>query len=528
MTVAEVLPGCTSRPATYTPAVATASGPATEAAVQTLARGGNAIDAAAAAAWALSVCEPGGSGLGGQTTMLVRLADGHVRIIDGHSRAPGAVSLASVSRKRQRRGFRATTVPSTVATIGYAVARYGRLKLSETLRPAVRLAEEGYSLTHLQRRQTKWTAALLRRDPAAARIFLVNGDVPRRGQRMRQPVLARTLQRLSYAGWDDFYFGAIAHTLTSEMHAAGGLIDRSDLEYAALPQERRPLAVDIGRWRVFTAPPPAGGAQLALAWQIASELQALGISNDCLRIALATREAFCRRERHPDRPEEFDAMYLTAETARLLARQTILQQMPESSFAGDEEPGDTTHLSVTDADGNVVSLTQSIQSLFGAKVASEQLGFLYNNYLCTCPRTPHPYMLGSRCLPRSNVAPALICDSESHDAVLTLGAAGSRRITSSILQVITGVLDRGLPLADAVAAPRAHGLVSGKVWVERPALSDESLGGFRSFFNAVVVKPATDYSMGCVQAVAWTDAGVEAAADPRRDGTGIVMAEKEI
>jgi gamma-glutamyltranspeptidase/glutathione hydrolase len=136
--------------------VTTAFPSASEAAIEILHAGGNAIDAAVAAAWALAVCEPSGSGLGGQTTLLIRFAEGRTLVVDGYSRAPAAVSRKQVNREQQQKGYRACTIPSTAATLGFAQKRYGVLDHSRTMEPAIRLAENGYEITKLQRKQLRW------------------------------------------------------------------------------------------------------------------------------------------------------------------------------------------------------------------------------------------------------------------------------------------------------------------------------------------------------------------------------------
>jgi gamma-glutamyltranspeptidase / glutathione hydrolase len=186
-----------------------------------------------------------------------------------------------------------------------------------------------------------------------------------------------------------------------------------------------------------------------------------------------------------------------------------------------EGPGDTTHLTVADGNGNVVSLTQSIQSAFGAKIASRNLGFVYNNYLCTCARTAQPYALGPRCRPRSNAAPLMVLASRelSSPPLLALGAAGSRRILSSMLQVLSRIIDLGWDLADAVAAPRIHALLSRKLWIERPAASEALLQRLSSRFAEIRIRPRHSYAMGAVHALRFAaGAIIAAAADPRRDG----------
>lgn len=499
-------------------AVTTAAGPATDAALAMLSRGGNAVDAAAAAAWALSVCEPSGSGIGGQTTMLVRLADGRTRIIDGHSRAPRKVSIQTVSRRQQARGYRATTIPSTPATLDYAVTRYGRLTTPDVLPPAIEIARSGYKLTHLQRRQTRWTAGLLSENPAARRLFLPGGALPARGETIRNPELAETLSRLATDGVTDFYHGRIAREIADDMRRHGGLLNEEDLASLSAPVERDPLAIEMGKWRAFLAPPPGGGLQMALALRITHALESMGCSDPWLRNTLAVYWAFWAREQHSAGGELDWCSGISQESAESLAR-TALTKRIEPVPGAKDGPGDTTHVTVSDGEGNIVCLTQSIQSLFGAKVAHDGLGFLYNNYLCTCPRSEtHAYGLAGGSQPRSNVSPCLVMEGEQ--PVLALGAAGSRRIVSSVALVSDLVLREGLDVQQAVDEPRIHALLSGKVWIEPKAAEPGRLEKLRCYFRDIVMKPEHAYDMGCVQALAWSsDGAVSGAADPRRGGT---------
>jgi gamma-glutamyltranspeptidase/glutathione hydrolase len=192
-----------------------------------------------------------------------------------------------------------------------------------------------------------------------------------------------------------------------------------------------------------------------------------------------------------------------------------------------EEPGDTTHVSVCDSAGNVVLLTQSIHSVFGARVAHPDLGFVYNNFLAMCPRTRHPYLLRPHCRPRSNIAPLLVMRADATEArpLMALGAAGSRRIVSSTLQVVGAALALGHGIGEAVAAPRVHGLMGREVWIERSAASDALLARLHARGREPMVKPDLDYSMGAVHALQFNENGrVSAAADPRRDGAVRVTA----
>lgn len=474
-------------------AVSTASPYATSAAIEILRSGGNAIDSAAAAAWALSVCEPSGSGLGGHTVLIMRRRGGTIQIIDGRSPAPQAASLRTVSAMQQRLGRCAASVPSTVATLDFAQRKYGRLDRARTLEPAVRLAQCGFRISRLQQRESQWVAGRLASCPDTSGFFLRQGRALSVGETLRQPALAATLCHLAERGAQDFYEGEIAASIVSDMSLHGGLISRADLAGVARPAVREPIEGSYRGYRVITAPPPAGGLQLLLALQSlerAGRFQARD-AEWYAAVAAAVQEAFRCREGDPQR-------WKTA-----------------------EEPGETTHLSVTDGEGNVVALTQSIQSLYGAKVAHARLGFLYNNYLCTCTRDPGAYQLRGGCVARSNAAPTLVFrpPDEGGGLLLALGAAGSRRITSSMLQTISAVIDLGEPVQTAVAAPRIHGLLSGAVRIERDCLDRSVMEGLGFRFPRVVIRPARDFAMGAVHALHFEAEGaVTGAADPRRDG----------
>jgi gamma-glutamyltranspeptidase / glutathione hydrolase len=516
-------------------AVATAFPWATKAGLDVLRDGGNAVDAAVAAAWALSVCEPAASGLGGQTTLLIRFADGRAEVVDGHSVAPAAASTSTIGPSQQRRGHRACTVPSTPATLDWVHRRHGALSRERVMAPAVQLAEDGYALTPLQCRQTRWVADALRSGAGGA-AFLHDGAAPQAGHRLRQPRLAATLRRLALAGVEDFYQGGIARLIVADMQHYSGLITAEDLALHGPPAALAPLTAQYRDHTVMAVPPPGGGLTLLQALKLLQQLMPASdaASDDdwCEAAALTTSAVFRARERDLLAPEDLspgllDHLLSDAYVGALAAG--IDDPAEGGALANDaaEEPGDTTHLTTSDRDGNVVMLTQSIQSVFGAKVAHPGLGFLYNNYLATCPRGPHPFGLQSRCRPRSNAAPTLVL----HDGrpVLALGAAGSRRILSSILWVVAGVIDRGRGVHEAVAAPRVHGLMHRKVWLERAAASDALLSRLQARGRKTVVKPPCHYSMGSVQALQFLrDGHVVGAADPRRDGTAGTLDSGEV
>ena len=496
--------------------VATAFPAASEAGVEMLAAGGNAVDAAVAAAWALSVCEPSGSGLGGQTVMLIHRAGDEPVVLEGHSRAPAGASRRAVSRPAQRTGYRAATVPTTPATLEAARAKYGSLPTATVLAPAIRLAVDGYEITRLQHRQLAWCHSALAATEAGRRFL--NGGAPYRpGERFRQPRLGRALQRLATAGVQDFYDGAIADAIARDMERHGGLVTRDDLRLLGAPRVRDAISIDYRGHRVATVPRPGGGVELLFGLGVLQELDGPDTAAWRESIALSTLAAFRRRESMPPNGSDGPEAEFGDEAVDAAAR-TRDERILVPAGVDAEEPGETTHLCTMDSDGLTVSLTQSIQSLFGAKVANDEFGFLYNNYLTTAPRRPHPYRLRSGGAVRSNAAPTLVMAPDGGWTVAA-GAAGSRRIISSLIATISAVVDRGMDLAEAVAAPRVHARLSGRVWVEHGDGQKTLLRALARRGFTVEGQRRHSYKMGAVQAVIrQADGTMDGAADPRREG----------
>ncbi|MEZ4651349.1 MAG: gamma-glutamyltransferase [Candidatus Eisenbacteria bacterium] len=506
--------------------VATAFPAATDIAVDILGRGGNAVDAAVAAAWALSVCEPSGSGLGGQAILMVHSPTLGDVVLDGHSHGPQGLTRKQVDRAQQRKGFRACTIPSMPATVGAAHAKFGRLPLAETLAPSVQLAEEGIPVSKLLRRHIQWCERSLSASEATARTFLPGGRPPKRRQVLRQPELAETLRRLQQHGIDDFYRGGIARDIVDDHAMHGGLIDAHDLAELGLPVFRKPVEIQYRGRTVSSTPPPGGGLQLLLGLKV---VEALGLDGGAADdewhegMAAIVQAIFRERSDWPVHPDKISGSMMNWLLSEARAEEVAdkIRQRAVPVVRASEGPGDTTHLCVVDGDGMVVSLTQSIQSLFGAKVMNERLGFFYNNYLTTCPRYRHPSRLRRNAMPQSNAAPTIVFEGDGADRrpVLIVGSAGSRRITSSILHTITNVLDRGMSLFDALDAPRVHATLSGRPMVEKRAATPELLTRLEARFRPARIKAERSYSMGAVQAIASSQDGWVGAADPRREGT---------
>ena len=497
--------------------VSTAHFRATEAGAEILREGGNAIDAAVAAAFALGVCEPAASGLGGQTMMLVYLAEQRRTLaIDGSSRAPNGAMPGLVEKPERLHGYKATTVPSTPAVLGYALDQYGKLDLARVLGPSIQIAEEGYPITMLQHLLTRRDVKKLR-SGSAAPFFLKDGKRPHPpGTVFRQPVLAKTLRRLSRHGVDDFYTGAIARKIHEDMVRNGGLVRREDLAQIPMPIERRPVSGRLGGMRILTFPPPGAGRTLVemlnIYEQVPPALRDLDTPVGAVVLAETIRRAFLDRQ---DRP--FDPNYFAQVSGGRMLKPEYAMDVARQIAKRVKTKGETTHLSVMDREGNIVALTQSIERVYGSCSASPDLGFCYNNYMSAFEHEDisHPYYLRPNAVPWASVAPTIVFRGRRPWAAL--GSPGSARITSSVFQVLVRLQTQG-PFA-AVEAPRMHCSLSGRVSLEQSRMRDDVPDRLRRFGFDIDERDPYSFYLGCVQLVLREKNEFIGVADPRRDGS---------
>ena len=496
--------------------VSTAHYSATAAGVQMLEQGGNAVDAAVAAALALGVCEPAASGLGGQTMLLVHhQASGATVAVDGSSRAPNRAVIDTFANlpADRRRGHLATTVPSSPATYAHVLERYGRLSWATVLEPAIVLATDGYEISLLQHRLTKRERKHLQ-SRSAGPLFLQDGRRARRaGTRFVQPVLAATLRRLADNGYEDFYLGETARLIHEDMEANGGILQADDLAQVPHPVEREPLAVRFGRDNVLTMPPPGAGRTLVemlnIHRSLPRELRDIDTPDGAVCLARTIRQALIDRRDRPFDPN----LYSQVSDKQMLSRRYARGAADE--IAAHHTRGETTHLSVMDSDGNAVALTQSIENVYGSCAASPELGFLYNNYMSAFEYTDasHPYYLRPNAVPWASVAPTIILRDGTPRAI---GSPGSERIASSILQVLIRLREAS-PLA-AVDAPRLHCSLHGVASVEAARVSTDVLEALQRHGFEVDRRDAYSFYLGCVQLVMNDGGRLIGVADPRRDG----------
>ncbi len=455
---------------------------ATDVGVEVLRSGGNAIDAAVAVGFALAVTHPAAGNIGGGGFLLARFADGKTTFIDFRERAPAKATkdmyLDAAGRltSKSTLGWLAAGVPGTVRGLQYAHDRYGRKKWAELVAPAVRLAREGFEVSWRLSESLRASPRMAKFEESR-RIFLKNGAFFAPGDRLVQPELARTLERIRDRGARDFYEGVTARRLVSEMKIHGGLIAASDLRsYRAL--ERKPLAGAYRGYRILTAPPPSSGGigileMLGMLEGSGYEKTGAGSAAAIHYTAEVMRRYFADRSRYLADPD-----YYKVPVAALLDKSYLERRRqsinPEKASSSDEigpglapvsETTDTTHFSIVDAEGNAVALTYTINGSYGSGVTVPGLGFLLNNEMddfSAKPGSPNGAGLvqgeanaiqpGKR--PLSSMTPTIVL--KDGRPYIVLGAPGGPRIINGVLQVILNVLDFRMNIQDAVDRPRFH------------------------------------------------------------------------
>jgi gamma-glutamyltranspeptidase/glutathione hydrolase len=515
--------------------VSTASVEATRAGVQMLEAGGNAIDAAVAAAFCLGVTEPQASGLGGQSMALLYLSDSKRALaLDGSSRAPFAIDPMNLPPKPSSLGLKASTVPSTPATLSYLLKRYGSMSLKDVLQPAMAAAENGFRVTALQHKLLQREKTKLIKDPLIARRFFKDERPIPAGEKLFQPELAKCLNNLTEFGWQDFYQGSIARSILLDMQARGGLLSEADLFQIPIPRERPVLEGKYRQFGLMTFPPPGAGRALVEILNILEnfELNADAIEHPetCVLLAHVFMNALRDRDRRPVDPD----LYLQTPKRRMENKkhakklaERIRMLIPKSIVSkNDSSPlkGETTHLCACDADGNVVGITQSIELVFGAKRANPDYGFFYNNYMNTFEYKDmsHPYYLCPGSAPWSSVAPTILLRRSK--PYLTLGSPGSERISTSLAQVILRIVDAGQLLEKAIAAPRLHSSMSGTIQIEAKRFNDKVHQALNTSGFQITRRGAYSFYLGCVQAIQIPNRKRDdfiGVADPRRDGSAM-------
>lgn len=511
---------------------------ASEVGVDVLRRGGNAVDAAVAVSFALAVVHPVAGNIGGGGFLVVRLNDGTVRALDFRETAPSGatrdmyVDSAGNPTDASLTGHRSVGVPGTVEGMYEVHRRLGRLPWKALLAPAVRLAREGHTLDGVRSRQIGLQAHRLSRFPGSRAQFLVNGAPPPPGTQFVQPDLAATLQLIADSGPKAFYRGSIADLIVQEMARGGGLVTRQDLaRYHA--KWRDPLEIGYRGYTIYTMPPPSGGG-VTLA-EILNVMEGyapspfgsarlMHLQTEAMRRAYADRNAYLGDPDFVRMP--LSRLLSKSYAADLRASIDSFRATPTPPAAGVRSEGtETTHFSVVDADGNAVSCTTTLNNDFGSAVTVTGAGFLLNDEMddfTSAPGKPNLFGLvqgaanaiapGKRML--SAMTPAIVLDPGGR-VFLVLGSPGGSRITTAVYQVLSDVIDQGMSLPEAVAAPRLHHQALPDVlYLEQDGFVRPSIDSLEAMGHTVTVwSYKTD-----VNSIARTAAGWVGVADPRRGG----------
>ncbi len=451
--------------------VATSSRQATEAAVAILESGGNAVDAAVAAAFTLGSADPATSGLGGMTYVLLRRADGTTTAIDGSAVPPVAMDrvklhaaeLANLDPELSA-AFEFAAVPTTLQTLAYTAEKYGTRPLGELLAPAIEVAERGYVVDHPRRGAIqKYRGAILKSDPLRWLILKNGEEVPSAGERLCNPDLARTLRTIATLGPREFTQGSIAREIEADMIRHGGFVRRADL-VAVRITESAPLAATYRGLDVLAFPWPGAGGILVETLNILEQFTPEELSEEgAARIQILAEASHIAQADHlqwtrdllgpgPRSTRDHLSKSFATQRAQLIRGGRPLTAEDIGTQPGLLEPGGgTTQVSVIDQAGNAVALIQTLGKFYGCKFLNPRLGFPYNSLL---------HGLGSRQLdhlPRRfhipiYLAPAILLSNGA--PFLVIGASGSAKAGPNTAITISNIVDRGLPPAEAVAAPR--------------------------------------------------------------------------
>jgi gamma-glutamyltranspeptidase/glutathione hydrolase len=523
--------------------VASSSEPASQAAVEIMRRGGNAVDAAVALGFALAVTYPQAGNVGGGGYMVVRMADGRSAAIDYREVAPLAATrdmyLDSTGKLTDKSvvGHLASGVPGAVAGMALALSRYGTMSLRDVMQPAIRLAADGFVADSGLTRSLDGSRALIQRFEGRE-VYFPGGRAVQPGARFVQPALARTLRSIAERGTDAFYRGEIADSIVAELARGGGIITKADLA-AYKPVVREALRTTYRGYSLVGMPPSSsGGVTISETLNILEtypKLPRFGSAEYAHVLGSAYQRAFIDRNNKLGDPA-FVRVPLDTLTSKAYARglrATIdpNRATPTAQLSARQlnEGSHTTHYSVVDDRGNAVATTTTLNNSYGSGVYVRGAGFLMNDEMddfAAQPGTPNMFGLvqgeqnaiapGKRML--SAMSPTIVLDSAGR-VLLVVGAAGGPTIITSTSQVILNVLDHGMTLADAMRAPRLHHqALPDSLTFEQNGLSAAAMDSLRAMGHAL--RPIA--RLATMNAVMRVRGGWEGVSEPRSFGNGAV------
>jgi len=525
--------------------VASRSMLASQIGAEILKKGGNAVDAAVAVGFALAVAYPSAGNLGGGGFMVIRTAEGETTTLDYREEAPEAASrdmyldeAGEVIQGLSTRSHKASGVPGSVDGLLAALEKYGTLPRQDVLAPAIKLAREGFPLTHDLAGQFENQLRFMKDYPASMAIFSKDGKPYKPGDVWKQPDLAKTLERIAKDGRDGFYKGETAELIVAEMKRAGGLISAKDLaEYRSVWRE--PIHGAYRGYGIWSMPPPSSGGVLVVQMLNMLEAHDLGAmgwgSAKAIHLMIeAQRRAYADRAEHLGDPDFYDVpidKLTSKEYARARfadadpAKASDSEQINAGSWAA-KESMETTHYSVVDGKGMAVAATTTLNWGYGNRAVVPGAGFLLNNEMddfSVKANTPNSYGLigekaneiraGKRML--SSMTPTIV--TKDGKLFLVTGSPGGSTIINTVLQVIINAIDHKMNVSDAVSLPRFHHQWKpDRVIYEPFAFSPDTLALLRAMGHEQLMEAR--WRLGDANTIMAVDGALLGMSDPRNDG----------
>ncbi len=521
--------------------VAAAHPLASQVGVEILKKGGNAVDAAVATAFALGVVEPNASGLGGGGFILVYNAKTKgVTAIDYREMAPLKATPdmyrltpdGKVVDKESEVGHKAVAVPGTLAGLTLALKQHGTMSLKDVMAPAIRIAEEGYTVSKTLNGMMKDNFDKLTKFPAAAAVYLKNGLPYEAGDKIVLKDLAKSYRLIAEKGPDVFYKGEIAEAIEKEMKASGkGLITKADLA-AYKPAIRKPVRGSYRGYEIISMSPPSSGGthvieilnilegynMTRLGFQTAESLHLMA---EAMKRAFADRAKFMADTDFVKVPINGLISKKYAEELRKgISMDAVGTKIPAGNPLPFVGSGGTSHLSVIDKQGNIVALTQTINYFFGSGVLVPGTGIMLNNEMDDFnPKPGTSNSVEPKKRPLSSMTPTIML--KNGKPFLSVGSPGATRIISALSQIIVNVVDFRMNIQDAIEAPRIH-CMTGDIFMESrfPQATQDALTAKGHKLN---VRGAMDLYFGGAQGVMISPTAglLYGAGDPRRDGAAV-------
>ena len=521
---------------------------ASEVGADILRKGGNAVDAAVATALALAVVLPRAGNLGGGGFMLVYLSKEKKTVaIDYREMAPSAAhrdlfldKKGNYDRKKAVFSLLSAGVPGTVAGLAYALEKYGTLSWQEVIEPALRLAEDGFEVTHdLAKILSDYKGRLSSNEAFAKAYYKANNNSYKAGEIIKLPDLAWSLNRLKQFGPNEFYSGEIAKRIVKEMKRNKGLMTLEDLATYKVV-EREPVIGNYQNYKIISMPPSSSGGTLliqmlnmlepyALTQMGFGSSQYIHLLSEVMKRAYADRSKYLGDSDFVEVPVE--ELISKVYAKKLIKSLNLINSTPSNEISygipsGYESP-DTTHFSVMDAYGNAVANTYTLNFSYGSGIVIPDTGILMYNEMddfSSKSGVPNAYgLIGAeanaieaRKRPLSSMTPTIIL--KNNNPYIVVGSPGGSRIITTVLQVILNVLDHEMNLKQAVVSPRFH-----HQWMPDVLLMEK---GFSEDTHKILQEKGhlikSSRSMGSVQAILYKNNFYYGAADPRRPGSGAV------